>query len=252
MMKREMTSRSIITVPAFSDPRNRVRHFFGTRQHTMGLDLELGVPRQEIVGAGAASWTLTVKQVHGTDALVVDRALTPTDRFGGGWDALVTDQPGVMVAVRTADCVPVLMHDPIHRVVAAVHAGWRGAVAGIVPKTMALLKSRFGSRPEQVRISIGPSAGVCCYEVDEPVLDGLRKGLSGWGKVVRKRKGGSAHLDLKALIQEEVRAHGATLQRVTTVNLCTICHDDLFFSYRREGKVNGTMVSAIGLPVKRG
>lgn len=245
-------SPSIITVPAFSDPRNRARHFFGTRQHTMELDLELGVPQQGIAGAGAASWTLTVKQVHGTDALVVDRALTPTDRFVGGWDALVTDQPGVMVAVRTADCVPVLMHDPVHRVVAAVHAGWRGAVAGIVPKTMALLASRFGSRPEQVRISIGPSAGVCCYEVDEPVLDDLRQGLSSWEKVVRHRKGGSAHLDLKALIHEQVRTHGAAPQRVTTVNLCTICHDDLFFSYRREGKVNGTMVSAIGLPVKRG
>lgn len=247
-----MANTSIITVPAFLDPRSRVRHFFGTRQHTSGFDLELGVPQQGIPGAGAASWTLTVKQVHGTDALVVDRALTPTDRFAEGWDALVTDQPGVMVAVRTADCVPVLMHDPIHRVVAAVHAGWRGAVAGIVPKTMALLESRFGSRPEQVRISIGPSAGVCCYEVDEPVLDGLRKGLMGWEKVVQNRKGESAYLNLKALIQEQVRTHGAMPQRVTTVNLCTICHDDLFFSYRREGKVNGTMVSAIGLPVKRG
>jgi YfiH family protein len=182
---------------------------------------------------------------------VVDRALTPIDRFAGGWDALVTDQPGVMVAVRTADCVPVLMHDPVHRVVAAVHAGWRGAVAGIVPKTMALLESCFGSHPDQVRISIGPSAGACCYEVDEPVLEGLRKGWSGWEKVVHNRNGQSAHLDLKALIRDQVRMHGAAPQRVTTVNLCTICHDTLFFSYRREGKVNGTMVSAIGLPLNR-
>jgi polyphenol oxidase len=249
MVRVDMTRTSIITVPEFSDTRNRIRHFFGTRQHALGLDLELGVPRQGATGAGAASWMLTVKQVHGTEALVVDRALMPSDRFAGGWDALVTDQPGVMVAVRTADCVPVLMHDPIHRVVAAVHAGWRGAVAGIVPKTLALLESRFGSHPGQVRISIGPSAGVCCYEVDEPVLDGLRKGCSGWEKIVRNRKAGSAHLDLKALIREQVRTHGAAPDRVTTVNLCTICHADLFFSYRREGKVNGTMVSAIGLPL---
>lgn len=246
-----MARAAIITVPAFSDTSNRVRHFFGTRQHSIGLDLQLGVPRQGIAGAGTASWTLTVKQVHGTDALVVDRALAPTDHFVGGWDALVTDQPGVMVAVRTADCVPVLMHDPTHRVVAAVHAGWRGAVAGIVPKTLSLLESRFGSRPDQVRISIGPSAGVCCYEVDEPVLDGLAKGLSGWEKVVQHRNGGNAHLDLKALIKTQVRNHGADPQRVTTVNLCTICHDDLFYSYRREGKVNGTMISAIGLPRRR-
>jgi polyphenol oxidase len=247
----DMAKPSIITVPAFSDGRNRIRHFFGTRQHALGLNLELGVPRRGVAGAGAASWTLTVKQVHGTEALVVDRTLMPSDRFAGGWDALVTDRPGVLVAVRTADCVPVLMHDPIHQVVAAVHAGWRGAVAGIVPKTLALLESRFGSRPEQVRISIGPSAGVCCYEVDEPVLEGLRRGVSGWEKVVRNRKAGSAHLNLKALIHEQARTHGADPERVTTVNLCTICHEDLFFSYRREGKVNGTMVSAIGLPLSR-
>lgn len=247
-----MVRTSIITVPAFSDTRKRIRHFFGTRQHALGLDLELGIPRQRVAGAGAASWTLTVKQVHGTEALVVDRALMPSDRFAGGWDALVTDRPGVMVAVRTADCVPVLMYDPIHRVVAAVHAGWRGTVAGIVPKTLALLESRFGSHPEQMRISIGPSAGVCCYEVDEPVLDGLRKGVSDWEKVVRNRRGERAHLDLKALIREQVRMHGAAPARVTTVNLCTICHDDLFFSYRREGKVNGTMISAIGLSLSQG
>lgn len=244
-----MASVSLITVPAFSDTRNRIRHFFGTRQHAIGLDLELGVPRRGIVGGGAVSWTLTVKQVHGTEALVVDRALMPSDRFAGGWDALVTDQPGVMVAVRTADCVPVLMHDPVRRVVAAVHAGWRGAVAGIVPKTLALLESRFRSRPEQVRISIGPSAGACCYEVDEPVLDSLRKAVSGWEKVVRNRKTDNAHLDLKALVREQARTHGVAPNHVTTVNLCTICHADLFFSYRREGKVNGTMVSAIGLMV---
>jgi YfiH family protein len=194
-----------------------------------------------------SSWMLSVKQVHGTDALVVDRALTPSDRFPGGWDALVTDQPGVMVAVRTADCVPILMHDPKRRVVAAVHAGWRGAVAGIVQKTIALMESRFGSAPDQLRISIGPSAGACCYEVDEPVLDRLHEACPDSGKVVRSRRSGRAHLDLKLLIREQAWAAGARPESITSVNLCTICHEELFFSYRREGQVIGTMVSAIGL-----
>jgi YfiH family protein len=195
---------------------------------------------------------LSVKQVHGTDALVVDRALTPADRFQGGWDALVTDQPGIMVAVRTADCVPVLVHDPKRRVVAAIHAGWRGAVAGIVPKTIALMESRFGSTPEHLRVSIGPSAGACCYEVDEPVLDRLRREFRGWEKVVRGQRGSRAHLDLKTLIREQAQAAGTSPESITAVNLCTICHEDLFFSYRREGKVVGTMVSAIGLAPLRG
>ena len=247
-----MTSASVITVPAFADTGNRVRHFFGTRRHAMGLDLELGIPRRGVGGVASSSWTLSVKQVHGTEALVVDRSLVHTDRFVGGWDALVTDQPGIMVAVRTADCVPVLIHDPKRHVVAAVHAGWRGAVAGIVPKTLALLESRFGSCPGHVRISIGPSAGACCYEVDEPVLDRLSQEFPDWAKVVRRRGDGKAHLDLKALVKEQAQALGAHTKSITTVNLCTICHEDLFFSYRREGKVNGTMVSAIGLPMRRG
>jgi polyphenol oxidase len=243
---------SVITVPAFVDPRCQVRHFFGTRQHAMELGLEVGVPRQGLRGTASSSWTLSVKQVHGTEALVIDRALTPTDRFAGGWDALVTDQPGVMVAVRTADCVPILLHDPTRRVVAAIHAGWRGAVARIVPKTLALMESRFGSSPQEVRVSIGPSAGSCCYEVDEPVLDSLRQGFPQWEKTVHSQGGGKAHLDLKALIRGQAEECGVSTPSITTVNLCTICHDDLFYSYRREGKVNGTMVSAIGLPMKRG
>jgi polyphenol oxidase len=247
----KMGNPSVITVPAFAGSKSPVRHFFGTRRHTMGLDLKVGIPQRGLKGTASSSWTLSVKQVHGTEALVVDRALTPADRFVGGWDALATDQPGIMVAVRTADCVPILVHDPKRRVVAAIHAGWRGAVAGIVPKTLALLKSRFGSCVEQVEISIGPSAGVCCYEVDEAVLSSLRQGFPHWEKVIRSRGEGKAHLDLKAFIREQVQGVGVLPQFITTVNLCTICHEDLFFSYRREGKVNGTMVSAIGLPMKR-
>jgi hypothetical protein len=244
-----MASIPVITVPAFAPPDGGIRHFFGTRWHATRLDFEVGIP---VRGAARSSWMLSVKQVHGTDALVVDRALTPADRFPGSWDALVTDQPGIMVAVRTADCVPVLMYDLAHRVVAAVHAGWRGAVAGILPKTIALMRSRFGVLPEQLRVSIGPSAGVCCYEVDEPVLDSLCQNLPDWEGLIRDRKRSKANLDLKALIRNQAQAAGVPQTSITVVNLCTICHADLFFSYRREGRVVGTMVSAIGfVPLRR-
>ena len=239
----------VITVPAFASVRGEVRHFFGTRQHSVGLNVQVGtpVPVTSFKGAARASWMLSVKQVHGTDALVVDRGLMKSDRFLAGWDALVTNQPGIMVAVRTADCVPVLIHDPQRRVVAAVHAGWRGAVAGIVRKTMTVMKSRFGSVPEHLQLSIGPSAGVCCYEVDEPVLEKLHKACPDSEQVVRSRRGSKAHLDLKLLIRQQALAAGVSPESITSVNVCTICHEDLFFSYRREGKVIGTMVSAIGL-----
>ncbi|MBM4139695.1 MAG: peptidoglycan editing factor PgeF [Nitrospira sp.] len=244
-----MMSDSVITVPAFAPPKSGVRHFFGTRRHAVHLAYEVGTPApaQEIEGVGRSFWILSVKQVHGTDALVVDRALTSSDRFSGGWDALVTDQRGIMVAVRTADCVPVLMHDSKRKIVAAVHAGWRGAVAGIVGKTIAVMESQFGTVPDHVQVSIGPSAGVCCYEVDQTVLDKLPEACPDYQRVVRGQRDGKAHLDLKMLIREQARNAGIQQDSITCVNLCTICHEDLFFSYRREGKVIGTMVSAIGL-----
>lgn len=246
-----MIAAPVITVPAFAPAGSGVRHFFGTRRFSSRLGVEVGIPVQP-VHIPRSTWLLSVKQVHGTDALVVDRSLSPDDRFEGGWDALVTDQPGVMVAVRTADCVPVLVYDSTRRVVAAIHAGWRGAVAGIVPRTIALMESRFGSQPAHLRVSIGPSAGACCYEVDEPVLDRLRQCFPGWDKVVHGQRNGRIHLDLKTLIKEQVRAAGTRVDAITAVNLCTICHEDLFFSYRREGQVIGTMVNAIGLAHARG
>ena len=151
---------------------------------------------------------LSVKQVHGTDALVLDQPIRHGESFDGGWDALVTNQPGVMVTVRTADCVPVLLHDPVQRVVAAVHAGWRGAVAGIVPKTVALLVSRFGATVERLRMAIGPSAGPCCYEVDEPVLARLREVFPEWRVVVEPVGTQKAHLDLRAFVRRQGLANG--------------------------------------------
>jgi YfiH family protein len=113
-----------------------------------------------------------------------------------------------MVTVRTADCVPVLLHDPGRRVVAAIHAGWRGAVAGIVPKTVALLVDRFGATVEGLRMAIGPSAGPCCYEVDEPVLSKLREVFSDWQAVVRPVAANKAHLDLRAFVRRQALADG--------------------------------------------
>lgn len=237
---------SVITVPAFASVHDGIRHFFGTRTHAEEMALDVGVPAPAKYLRGGG-WVLSVRQVHGTDALVLDRPLTERDRFEGGWDALVTDQPGVTVAVRTADCVPVLVYDRDRRVVAAIHAGWRGAVAGIVSKTIDLMVSRFKTAESELRVSIGPSAGPCCYEVDDTVLMPLRSGLLQWHSVVRGDCGRRAKLDLKALIRMQLTDRGVREERISSVNLCTICHGDLFYSYRREGKVNGTMLSGITL-----
>jgi polyphenol oxidase len=240
---------SLITVPAFASAKDGITHFFGTRQHTPGA-YQTGVPWPAARREGHA-WLLSVKQVHGTDALIVDRPVTESDRFEGGWDALITDQPGVTVVVRTADCVPVLLYDRRTNAVAAVHAGWRGALAGIVPKTIRTLAARFDIQAGDLRVSIGPSAGPCCYEVDQAVLDPLRRRRRDWPEFLQNDRGNKARLDLKALVRRQAADGGIPSEHITVVNVCTICHPALFYSYRREGRVNGTMLNGIALVSRR-
>ncbi len=227
----------VITIPSFAGARKGVRHFFGTRRG--GSE------------PGPARVVVSVKQVHGTDVLVLDRPVDGGQDFTGEWDALVTDQPGVLLTVRTADCVPVLIHDPVREVVAAVHAGWRGAVAGILPKTLAVMTQRFGSQPESLRVSLGPSVGACCYEVDEPVLSQLRGAYADWPSLVQETGSGKAMLNLRGLVRGQARSSGVRDDGIHAVSLCTVCHPTLFYSYRREGEVRGTMVSGIMLAPRR-
>ncbi len=222
-----------MTVPALAEG---VRHFFGTR-HDAGPKWRATV--------------VSVKQVHGTEVLVLDRPLRPNETFPGGWDALVTDQPRLLLTVRTADCVPVLMHDPDRGVVAAVHVGWRGAVAGIVPKTVTVLRRRFASKAASLRIGIGPSIGVCCYEVDEPVLERVRACRHDWRSVVKNARPGRAMLDLRAMIHRQLLSAGVAEEQIRTVEACTACDPERFYSYRRDGTVDGTMVSGIMLTKSR-
>ncbi|ODT45878.1 MAG: hypothetical protein ABS70_02155 [Nitrospira sp. SCN 59-13] len=236
-----------ISLPSFATHAEGAEHFFGTRLSAIPVTPGRASAHEAERQGHRAAAILSVKQVHGTDALVVDRPIEPGEAFEGGWDALVTNQAGLMVTVRTADCVPVLLHDPVRRVVAAIHAGWRGAVAGIVPKTVALLVNRFGTTVKDVRMAIGPSAGACCYEVDEPVLTRLRHVFPEWHSVVSPVNPQKAHLNLRAFVRRQAVNVGLDAERIATVEACTICQPDVFFSYRREGVVKATMVSGIAL-----
>jgi purine-nucleoside/S-methyl-5'-thioadenosine phosphorylase / adenosine deaminase len=237
-----------ITLPSFAMEEHGVEHFFGTRhtpvEVTPGV---VGSPNRTVFSSRSPTAVISVRQVHGTDVLIIDRPVQAGQSFDGGWDALITDQPGLAVTVRTADCVPVLIHDPVHQAVAAVHAGWRGAVAGIVPKTIAALAQRFGSRSASLRMAIGPSAGRCCYEVDEPVLKKLRDVFPDWQLVVKGQQGLKGLLDLREFVRRQALMTGLTEAAIAVADVCTICHPSLFFSYRREGVVKNTMASGIAL-----
>lgn len=257
------TVRVPITLPAFAPQGSGCSHFFGTRPfrknslcsprsngspgHGMDHGGTAEIPMNEISMRVRPKSVVSVKQVHGTDILVVGRRGGNASDSRGGWDALVTDQDKVLLTVRTADCVPVLVHDTAHGVVAAVHVGWRGAVAGILPKTLSVMTRRFGTNPARVRIGIGPSVGPCCYEVDHLVLTRLRRGFPDWRSIVKMVSSSRALLDLRKLARMQAELAGADPMGIHTVGVCTVCHPRLFYSYRREGTVNGTMVSGVML-----
>ena len=154
-------------------------------------------------------------------------------------------QPHLLLVVRTADCVPVLLADINRRAIAAVHAGWRGAVAGIVPATLSVLENRFGTKPKDVRAAIGPSIGVCCFEVDHPVITPLKEQYSYWSDLLMPVSSTHSKLDLRKLVTHQLRHYGLTSEAISRSEDCTQCDATRFFSYRREGRVNGTMISGI-------
>jgi YfiH family protein len=150
----------------------------------------------------------------------------------GEGDALVTNRPGLVIAVRTADCYPILLADARNRAVAAVHAGWRGTAAHIVDRALEKMNAEFGTSPANVHAAIGPGIGVCCYEVGEEVA--RQFGFDS-----------RTHLDLALENRKQLEAAGVAPQNIETPGVCTYCDAERFFSYRREKEKAGRMISYI-------
>ena len=223
-----------------------VAHFFGTRSEPADLISKVQVG-QVTEGSPAFPYVVSLKQVHGTHVVVIDRSHFTTSNGLQAGDALVTDQDNVALIVRTADCVPILIADLKKRVVSAIHAGWRGSLAGVVAKTLSVLRIQFGSQAENLRVAIGPSIGVCCYEVDTPVIQRLQETVPSWVDCIDKLNGQKAMLNLKKLVACQLLKSGVLERNLTQADFCTRCRSDLFYSYRREGRVEGTMMSGIML-----
>ena len=224
-----------------------VVHFFGTRTDPADLFSTVKVG-QLTEGTPEFPRIASLKQVHGTDVRVFDQPSQVELQELTPGDALVTNQPNLLVLVRTADCVPILVADMKRRVIAAIHAGWRGTLSGIVSKTLSVLQTQFDTRVNDVRVGIGPSIGVCCFEVDGPVMQPLRATVPFWEDVVEKAgTADKAMLNLKKLIAWQLAQCGIGETAISQVDSCTKCQPDMFYSYRREGRVNGTMMSGIML-----
>jgi YfiH family protein len=174
-------------------------------------------------------------QVHGTTLVVAPCAGTPAA------DASAADVSGILLGIETADCLPALFVDPRNRRVAAAHAGWRGTAAGIVDRVVRWL-SEHGSRPEDLRVALGPSIGACCYEVGEELIPQFAEADRG-GFTPGPR--GRPHLDVRGINVRQLEAAGVPRENIESVDECTHCRPELYCSYRREGRT-GRMISYVG------
>jgi len=154
-------------------------------------------------------------------------------------DAFMTDRQGVVCWVRTADCVPILVADPKHGAVAAIHAGWRGTAAGIVTATLQKMAAEWDSRPEDLRMMIGPAIGACCYQVGVEV----HQRLGHW--CVADTVPDRWRLDLKKANLYFAQSSGVPLEQIRVEGACTCCEAGRYSSYRREGNKRGEQVSYI-------
>ncbi|MGE0362373.1 MAG: peptidoglycan editing factor PgeF [Vicinamibacterales bacterium] len=190
-----------------------------------------------------------VRQVHGAVVAVVDAAAAGPSRPEA--DALITRVPGAALAVVTADCVPVLLADPVSGAVGAVHAGWRGTAANIAGAAVAAMADRWGVPPARLTAAIGPSIGACCYEVGDE-LEGAfvaaghdARALAAW---FRRDDRGRLRLDLWTANRDLLVAAGLRPEQVHVAGLCTKTHLQWFESYRAEGPNAGRMAAIIVSP----
>lgn len=156
------------------------------------------------------------------------------------FDALVTSSPGVTLGILTADCLPILVADRKQKVIAAIHAGRNGTALRITAKVIKKMKEEFGSSSGDLLAALGPSVGICCYEIDDIAF------RPEWKLFSRSKEGSKWMVDLAQINIAQIKEQGVEEEHISSIPLCTRCCEDLFFSYRREGRT-GRQLSFIGM-----
>ena len=196
-------------------------------EHRRRFFHRLGIPEEHIAFQ---------QQEHGATITIVDSSglYAPSD-------ALITRTPSIGLSITTADCVPVLVYAPGEKTIAAIHAGWRGSAEHIAMKTLARMKEEFQIDLKNTYAYIGPSAGVCCYEVSWDTADHFPRECV----TISEKK--SAFLDLKAVNRMELLSAGLPSENIEVNRQCTICKPSIFHSHRRDGKSTGRMLAVIAM-----
>lgn len=244
----------LLSVPQFAAP-----HGFSTRQGgvsegvytSLNLGLSTGddparvtLNRQRVVAALGATMAqvCALEQVHGAEVVVARP----------GWhqqraDALITDDPGLLLVISVADCLPLLFYDAARGVVGAAHAGWRGTVRGVAAAVVASLRQHYGTRPEDVQVACGPAIQGACYQVG-PEVQAAFAAAGFPDSVARPDAEGRYRLDLVAANRHVLERSGVPAKQIFSLDLCTHCDPRRFYSHRRDALARGSHWALIRLP----
>ncbi len=222
------------------------------------------------LGVETAVALVTLRQIHSSLIRRVGREDAAREPAWKG-DGMMTNEPGVVLAIQTADCIPVLIADTKRKAVAAFHAGWRGTLKRIVENGVGRMRLEFGSRPEDLVAAIGPGIAACCYAVGEEVRSEFLSQFAYAAELFREvtnsdpvrekypllfltqrapghsKLGPSLHLDLMEANRRQLLAAGLRAEAVTAIGDCTNCQSNRYFSYRAEHGFTGRMFSVVGV-----
>jgi polyphenol oxidase len=195
--------------------------------------------RRRFFGLLKGDWAFSgCWQMHGADVRVV-RDLAAAGSEEERCDAQATQVAGLLLGVKTADCVPILLGDVRTGACAGIHAGWRGTLSEIALRALEVMAAEFGTQAADVRAAIGPAARACCYEVGAEVVEAFTEKFSRAAEWFTPTRAGHALVDLQRANAAQLGAAGVAQERIHVLPLCTICRPDLFFSYRRDRPLHG-------------
>jgi YfiH family protein len=240
-----------------------LRHGFSLRKNQDGAEMSYSLngfqPRETILDnrqhlvrsvSGRELPLAILRQVHSDRVIRASRSLVADPPQGDGW---VTGEPDLLLAIQTADCLPVLLVDPEQRVVAAVHAGWRGIVQRIAAKAVRRMQTDFGSHPGNCLAVVGPAIRRCCYEVGNEVVEAFTKEFERSGSFfsatpdTKATRSNSQCVDLAEACRSQLLDAGMVAEKIFTDGPCTGCEKDRFFSHRADAGKAGRMMAVIGI-----
>ncbi|MFA5998908.1 MAG: polyphenol oxidase family protein [Candidatus Babeliales bacterium] len=231
--------------------RDSLFMFFGDKQHELSIkeikESRFSLPLKTLVNGFGINNFIVLDQTHSAQGIMVEDITMQKSEswFEYQGDFLLTQKKDCALVVLTADCVPIILHDPITQTIGVVHAGWRGSAAGVVQNALAAMQERYGARLPDIQCFFGPSAQACCYNITEEFLQHFKKLDYGQKAFIKKQN--TFYFDNGLLLREGLKKFGIRPENVyTDAGLCSICNVR-FCSFRRDRELAGRQVTVVAL-----